>query len=68
MWFTWGEYLISNPFDNLYPLLSQGTEQEEGIFIVRRGKCAVVHDLPLHDHSLELEKGKFHFQLLNHNI
>ena len=30
--------------------------QEEGIFLVRHGKCEIVAGLPLHDHKDDMEK------------
>ena len=37
-------------------IVAEGTVQEEGIFIVRQGKCEIVAGLPLHDHKSDMEK------------
>jgi CRP-like cAMP-binding protein len=37
-------------------IVAEGTVQEEGIFLVRHGKCEIVAGLPLHDHKSDMEK------------
>ena len=36
-------------------IIAEGTVQEEGIFLVRNGKCEIVSGLPLHDHKTDVE-------------
>ena len=58
-------YAESREYDVDDVIVAEGTEQEEGIFIVRSGKCDVVSDLPLHDHKEEL---MIELHRLNHEL